>query len=113
MIDRISNEVVEFLVRAGLPTAEPAVQQAPEHKPTREEQRMQTSRTEVPAYAGASTGSAPQQAQRPAPAGAQRMPPPQGPRQPVQPVRVEKKVGRNDPCPCGSGKKFKNCHGAN
>ena len=28
-----------------------------------------------------------------------------------QPVRVEKKVGRNDPCPCGSGKKFKNCHG--
>ena len=30
-----------------------------------------------------------------------------------QPVKVEKKVGRNDPCPCGSGKKYKNCHGAN
>jgi preprotein translocase subunit SecA len=28
------------------------------------------------------------------------------------PVQVEKKVGRNDPCPCGSGKKYKNCHGA-
>ncbi len=28
-----------------------------------------------------------------------------------QPVRVEKKVGRNEPCPCGSGKKYKNCHG--
>lgn len=27
------------------------------------------------------------------------------------PVRVEKKIGRNDPCPCGSGKKYKNCHG--
>ena len=27
------------------------------------------------------------------------------------PVHVEKKVGRNDPCPCGSGKKYKNCHG--
>ena len=27
------------------------------------------------------------------------------------PVKVEKKVGRNDPCPCGSGKKYKNCHG--
>ncbi len=27
------------------------------------------------------------------------------------PVHVEKQVGRNDPCPCGSGKKFKNCHG--
>jgi preprotein translocase subunit SecA len=30
-----------------------------------------------------------------------------------QPVRVEKKPGRNDPCPCGSGKKYKQCHGAN
>ena len=30
-----------------------------------------------------------------------------------QPVRVEAKVGRNDPCPCGSGKKYKNCHGKN
>ncbi|MCL2041503.1 MAG: preprotein translocase subunit SecA [Bacteroidales bacterium] len=30
---------------------------------------------------------------------------------PNQPVKVEKTVGRNDPCPCGSGKKFKHCHG--
>ena len=36
---------------------------------------------------------------------------PQGPPRPQAPVRVEEKVGRNDPCPCGSGKKFKNCHG--
>ena len=28
-------------------------------------------------------------------------------------VNTEKKIGRNDPCPCGSGKKYKNCHGAN
>jgi preprotein translocase subunit SecA len=35
--------------------------------------------------------------------------PPSGP---VRPVKVEKKVGRNDPCPCGSGKKYKKCHGA-
>lgn len=28
-----------------------------------------------------------------------------------QPIRVEEKVGRNEPCPCGSGKKYKNCHG--
>ncbi len=32
-------------------------------------------------------------------------------RQKSEPIRVEKKVGRNDPCPCGSGKKYKNCHG--
>lgn len=30
-----------------------------------------------------------------------------------EPIRTEKTVGRNDPCPCGSGKKFKNCHGKN
>jgi preprotein translocase subunit SecA len=34
------------------------------------------------------------------------------PPQPRSPVRTEKKVGRNDPCPCGSGKKYKKCHGA-
>ena len=28
-----------------------------------------------------------------------------------QPIRVEQKIGRNDPCPCGSGKKYKSCHG--
>uniref|UniRef100_UPI00321B8A44 SEC-C metal-binding domain-containing protein n=1 Tax=Parabacteroides merdae TaxID=46503 RepID=UPI00321B8A44 len=33
----------------------------------------------------------------------------QQPRQ--EPVRAEKRVGRNDPCPCRSGKKYKNCHG--
>ena len=33
-------------------------------------------------------------------------------REKQQPVRAEVKVGRNDPCPCGSGKKFKHCHGS-
>lgn len=32
--------------------------------------------------------------------------------QKIMPIRVGEKVGRNDPCPCGSGKKYKNCHGA-
>ena len=36
-----------------------------------------------------------------------------GPQRPraTQPIHVGPKVGRNDPCPCGSGKKYKNCHG--
>ncbi len=109
MIDKISNEVVEFLVRAGLPQAEPAVQQAPERKATREEQQMQTSRTEVPSYSGGSNGAPRREQRAQAPGG--HMPPPMPRQQPVQPVRVEKKVGRNDPCPCGSGKKYKQCHG--
>jgi preprotein translocase subunit SecA len=33
--------------------------------------------------------------------------------EPPKPVRAGAKVGRNDPCPCGSGKKYKKCHGAN
>ena len=32
-------------------------------------------------------------------------------RQVTQPIHVEKTVGRNEPCPCGSGKKYKQCHG--
>jgi preprotein translocase subunit SecA len=28
------------------------------------------------------------------------------------PIKADKKIGRNEPCPCGSGKKYKNCHGA-
>ena len=47
------------------------------------------------------SGPAPGQAPRPAPAA-----------EPVAPyVREQPKVGRNDPCPCGSGKKYKQCHG--
>ncbi len=38
---------------------------------------------------------------------------PKQPERKLEPVRVEKKIGRNDPCPCGSGKKYKNCHGQN
>ncbi len=113
MIDRINGEVVSFLSRAGLPSAEPNVQQAqaPRQQP---QQKLQTSRTEVPQFAGGTPSAPPQRAAAPAGAGAPpRGPmPPQGPpRQPTQPVRVEKKVGRNDPCPCGSGKKYKQCHG--
>ncbi|MGH9778546.1 MAG: SEC-C metal-binding domain-containing protein, partial [Candidatus Acidiferrales bacterium] len=35
-----------------------------------------------------------------------------GPAEKPQTVRSGPKVGRNDPCPCGSGKKYKKCHGA-
>jgi len=36
---------------------------------------------------------------------------PQGEQQRPQPVKAAPRIGRNDPCPCGSGKKYKNCHG--
>ncbi|HET9233722.1 MAG TPA: SEC-C metal-binding domain-containing protein, partial [Candidatus Eisenbacteria bacterium] len=39
-------------------------------------------------------------------------PVPRQPAGPTNPARAEARVGRNDPCPCGSGKKYKKCHGA-
>ncbi|NQV15883.1 preprotein translocase subunit SecA [bacterium] len=38
-------------------------------------------------------------------------PPQGGPPQKAKPIKVEEKIGRNDPCPCGSGLKYKKCHG--
>ena len=38
---------------------------------------------------------------------------PQGQRPRPEPIKAGPKIGRNDPCPCGSGKKYKNCHGQN
>jgi preprotein translocase subunit SecA len=53
--------------------------------------------TQVPQYSDPSSGLPPPP------------PPPSAPKAPM--VRSQPKVGRNDPCPCGSGKKYKNCHG--
>jgi preprotein translocase subunit SecA len=68
----------------------------------------------VPAFAAARTGAAASVTDEPIPSG------PGGPRPArtggddvIKTVkREEPKVGRNDPCPCGSGKKYKKCHGA-
>ena len=109
MVERMNEQVIGFLCRAGLPSQQPNVQQA--QAPRAPQQRLETSRTEVPQYAGSSRSSAP--APKPSTGAPLRGPmPPQGPQRRVeQVVRTEKKVGRNDPCPCGSGKKYKQCHG--
>jgi preprotein translocase subunit SecA len=87
MINMVNKKIVSILMKGHIPISDPSeVKEATERRPT-DMSRMQTGR------AGGSEGGAP-------------TPPPR-----VQPVRMEKKVGRNDPCPCGSGKKFKNCHG--
>jgi preprotein translocase subunit SecA len=58
----------------------------------------------VPAFAGARAGAEVAEAPRPARTGGDDV---------VKTVRRdEPKVGRNDPCPCGSGRKYKKCHGA-
>jgi len=107
MIERINGDVIGFLAKAGLPTAQPQVREA--QAPPPPQQRVQTSRTEVPQFAGGRSSAAPRPTAGPAAPGRAPMPPP-APR-PTAPVRVEKAPGRNDPCPCGSGKKYKQCHG--
>jgi preprotein translocase subunit SecA len=109
MIERINGEVIGFLAKAGLPTAQPQVREAQAPRPP--QQRVETSRTEVPQFAGGrSTANTPRPTAGPAAPGRGPMPPP-APRTPPAPVRVDKAPGRNDPCPCGSGKKYKQCHG--
>jgi preprotein translocase subunit SecA len=95
MIDRVNKEIVSFLIKGYIP-----VQNAENVKEARAPQQ----RTDMSRLQASHTGSEPTSSSRP-----QGPPPP--PRQ--QPAKAEVKVGRNDPCPCGSGKKFKNCHGAN
>ncbi|MEQ8908105.1 MAG: preprotein translocase subunit SecA [Vicingaceae bacterium] len=101
MIDRTNREVIAFLLKGNLPQqeAQAQVKEAPQQQQAKP--KLETSRTEVPQF---SQGGQ-QQAQ------GQQQAPQQQQKQKVEPVRVEKKVGRNEPCPCGSGKKFKHCHG--
>ena len=84
MISEINREITSFLCRASLPLEEKAVKET--QLPQSDNRKLQTGREELKA----DNPSAPPK---------------------IQPVHVEKKVGRNDPCPCGSGKKYKNCHG--
>ena len=100
MIGRVSKEVVSFLSKAALPGRADQVQTTNRTTTAKDDSRnLQTSRPGAEQVAP-SNGR---------PAGP-RQAPPQPPRK-TEPVRAEKKIGRNDPCPCGSGKKYKQCHG--
>ncbi len=102
MIDRTNKDSINFLVKGNLPTQNPdqaKVQNAPQKQT--EQPKLQMSRSEI----GSGSGSN-RPAQRPPMPGQNTQE-----QQITQPIIAEKKVGRNDPCPCGSGKKFKQCHG--
>ena len=97
MIARIYNRTVSILMRGQIPTPDPAQvrEAAPERRTPRQNLRE--------SHAGSMNDPAQQAAAgRDTRAGATGKP---------QPYVAEKMPGRNDPCPCGSGKKFKNCHG--
>ncbi len=104
MIEKVNRDVISMLMKSSIPLRDPnEVQRA--HAPRRlDMSRMQARKSEFASRASSGGGGGGQQA------------PPEmqdtRERQAPQPfVKTEKKVGRNDPCPCGSGKKYKNCCG--
>jgi len=95
MIDSINRKVLAILMRGQIPMREP--EQVREARPS---QRMDLSKYKTQKADADSNSQDPtkqdtRELQRP------------------EPIHVDKKPGRNEPCPCGSGKKYKNCHGSN
>ena len=85
MLEELNQDVLSFLLRAFIPLRDASEAKAPVQQRKPDMNNMQTSRTDLVTNGGEAKSN--------------------------MPVHVEKQVGRNDPCPCGSGKKFKNCHG--
>ena len=98
MLLEINREISSFLIRASLPMREEDDMKEA-RQPRRDNRNLKASHDS----AATDTQRAMDQASRQQ----------TGERPKPQPVHVEKKVGRNDPCPCGSGKKYKNCCGRN
>ena len=87
MLEKLNEEVLTFLLRAFIPLrdASDAREARPATQPNRNMQQM---RTNDPSQLSTN-----------------------GEQKSRMPIRADKHVGRNDPCPCGSGLKYKNCHG--
>ncbi len=109
MLNKNNTEVVSTLMRAQIPMPDPeqiaraqaqalAQAHARELAARREQEKLRATQDSAPSV---NEPQKPQQQQQPR----------REVHKVVQPIRAEKKIGRNDPCPCGSGKKYKNCHG--
>ena len=88
MIQKINTDVISFLMRANVPMQDGS-QVKEQRARAIDRSKLKEQRNDLLSQAHSNTQE----------------------RQVTQPIHVEKKVGRNDPCPCGSGKKYKNCHG--
>ncbi len=93
MIQKINKDVISFLIKADILIQNQGVLQEAKIPRGLDRSQMKEERGDMLSQAHSDTQAAEQVK--------------------TQPVKVAKKVGRNDPCPCGSGKKYKNCHGKN
>ena len=104
MVNKINNQTISILMRGQIPVQEApdesaarrveVRQAAPEQRQDMSKYREQKVDLNDPNQQAAAAQDTREQPRR-------------------EPIRAEKTVGRNDPCPCGSGKKYKNCHGRN
>ena len=85
MLEELNKDVLSFLLRAFVPLREDSEARPAQAPRSQDMSNMRTQRNEL-------TTNGEQKARTP--------------------IHVDKKIGRNDPCPCGSGKTYKNCHGA-
>ena len=94
MVNKINDKTLSILMRGQIPMREPEqVREAPIETRAQRRQQYQENKTDLTDRNQQAAAQNDTRAQR------------------REPVRAEHTVGRNDPCPCGSGKKFKNCHG--
>ena len=107
MIDSMNRKASAILMRAHIQVAPPQESEAAAAQKVEVKQAAPERPTDMSRYKTRKDDIEEQrEAQRAAAAGAGQASQPK-----AEPVRAEPKIGRNDPCPCGSGKKFKNCHG--
>jgi preprotein translocase subunit SecA len=92
MITKVNRDVVGTLMKGHIPTQDPEQVKEAERRRQVDMSNLRTSKSDFSQYSSTGGGG-------------------QDRNQKTEPVRVDKKVGRNDPCPCGSGKKYKQCHG--
>ncbi len=93
MLASVNKDVISFLFKGSLPTQQPENIHEARPKLRQDMSKLKVSKPELAqVMSGVLTDDSPEI-------------------QKLQPIRVENKIGRNDPCPCGSGKKYKNCHG--
>lgn len=93
MINKVNKDVVSTLMKGHIPIQDPDQVKEAQRRRQVDQDRLRASKSDFSQYSSTGGGDSQEKNQK------------------AEPVRVEKKVGRNDPCPCGSGKKYKQCHG--
>jgi preprotein translocase subunit SecA len=95
LVVKVNKDVVSTLMKGYIPIQNPDQVREAEARKRTDMSRYKTQKSDLPGSDNPMAGANTQTQEKAKP----------------QPVKVEKRVGRNDPCPCGSGKKYKQCHG--